>query len=76
MQLSDELIAELDAVAARERRSRSEIIREAIVLHLGDARVSQIDRQIIEGYTRVPPTAEEVEWADAGGRAMIAEEPW
>ena len=76
VQLSDELIAELDAVAARERRSRSDIIREAIVLHLGDARTSQIDRQIVDGYARMPETDDERRWADAGGRSMVAEEPW
>lgn len=63
VQLSDELIAALDARAAREGKSRSALIREAVKGHLHDEVEAEIDRQIIEGYTRMPQTQEEVEWA-------------
>jgi len=35
-----------------------------------------VDEAIVEGYTRVPPTAEEDAWAHASGLASIREEPW
>jgi metal-responsive CopG/Arc/MetJ family transcriptional regulator len=73
VQLSDELLARLDALAARERQSRSEVIRAAIEAHLAADREAEIDRQIVAAYTRVP--AQEV-WSDEAARRMIAAEPW
>jgi metal-responsive CopG/Arc/MetJ family transcriptional regulator len=74
VQLSDELLAELDARRAREGRSRSEVIREAIEAYLAADREAAIDQAIIDGYTRIPPTDEfGAEWA---GRTTIAAEPW
>jgi Arc/MetJ-type ribon-helix-helix transcriptional regulator len=74
VQLNDELLAELDARRAREGRSRSEVIREAIELYLGRDRQAAIDQAIVDGYTRVPPAEDfGAEWA---ARTMIAAEPW
>jgi metal-responsive CopG/Arc/MetJ family transcriptional regulator len=74
VQLSDGLLAELDARRAREGRSRSELIREAIEAYLADDREAAIDRAIVDGYTRIPPTQEfGAEWA---ARTLIAAEPW
>jgi metal-responsive CopG/Arc/MetJ family transcriptional regulator len=64
VQLSDDLIAALDARAAREGKSRSALIREAVQQHLHDEVEAEIDRQIVEGYTRLPQTEEEMEWGD------------
>jgi hypothetical protein len=36
----------------------------------------QIGQAIVDGYTRIPQTDEEIEWADAATREMILEEPW
>jgi len=75
VQLSDELLAQLDARVAREGRNRSELIREALSDYLADDREAEIDRLIVEAYTRQPQTAEEL--ADAGTRTMLANvEPW
>jgi Arc/MetJ-type ribon-helix-helix transcriptional regulator len=74
VQLSDEILADLDARRARDGRSRSEVIREAIVAYLAADREAAIDRAIIEGYARIPPSDEFAgEWA---GRATITAEPW
>jgi metal-responsive CopG/Arc/MetJ family transcriptional regulator len=74
VQLSDELLAELDARAAREGRSRSELIREAITDYLAGDRQAELDRQIIDGYTRHPQ--EDLLAADWTARAIVAAEPW
>lgn len=74
VQLSDELLAQLDARVAREGRSRSELIREAVTGYLGDDREADIDRRIVEAYTRKPQ--EDLLGADATARAMVSAEPW
>ena len=65
VQLTDELVDLLDREAVRRGMSRSALIREAIEQHLHDAREAEIDRQIVEAYTRMPQTDEELAWADA-----------
>ncbi len=74
VQLSDKLLAELDARRACEGRSRSEVIREAIETYLASDREAAIDRAIVDGYTRIPPT--EDFGGDWAARTMIAAEPW
>ena len=49
VQLSDELLAALDERVARDGRSRSEVIREAVVSYLADDREADIDRRIVDG---------------------------
>lgn len=73
VQLSDDLLASLDARGAREGRSRSALVREAIEEYLRPDRQAEIDRQIVEGYTRIP---QRDLWGDELARRMIAEEPW
>lgn len=75
VQLTDEILAALDQEAATSGRSRSEIIRVAIERYLRDAIESEIDRQIVEGYTRFPP-GELDHLAEINTRRSIAEEPW
>jgi predicted transcriptional regulator len=75
VQLSDELIALLDERAAKSGRSRSEIIRSAVERELAADREAAIDREIVEGYTRIPP-GEFDAWARVSARRSIAAEPW
>jgi Arc/MetJ-type ribon-helix-helix transcriptional regulator len=74
VQLSDELIVQLDARVAREGRSRSDVIREALTDYLATDRDAEIDRQIVEAYTRQPQ--EDLLGATRTARAMIGAEPW
>lgn len=73
VQLSDELLDRLDAYRAREGRSRSEVVREAIERYLAADREAEIDRLLVEAYTRQPP--EDV-WGDEAAKRMISAEPW
>jgi Arc/MetJ-type ribon-helix-helix transcriptional regulator len=73
VQLSDDLLAQLDARMVREGRSRSELIREALAVYLGADREAEIDRQIVEAYTRQPQEDLGAKWA---ARASIAAENW
>lgn len=66
VQLTDPLVDLLDKRAAREHVSRSHLIREAVEAYLREDREAEIDRQIIESYTRFPPGGEHDidEWGD------------
>ncbi|MBK5219275.1 MAG: ribbon-helix-helix protein, CopG family [Thermoleophilia bacterium] len=76
VQLSEELLRRLDERAAREGRSRSSLIREAIEGYLFDERSAELDRLIVEGYERMPNTEEEIAWAEGSAREAINDEPW
>lgn len=74
VQLSDDLIARLDALAASARRSRSDLIREAIERYLAADPAALIDAAIVESYTRIPPDEDfGAQWA---ARTSIDAEPW
>jgi len=77
VQLTDDLLKRLDARAAREGRNRSDLVREAITNYLAADREAEIDRLIVEGYTRHPQTDDELAFADLGARTIRAGiEPW
>jgi len=76
VQLTTALLRRLDERAAREGRSRSALIREAIEAYLHDEERDRITQEIIEGYERIPPTDDEMAWAERETREMIREEPW
>jgi metal-responsive CopG/Arc/MetJ family transcriptional regulator len=76
VQLTQDLLRRLDERAAREGRSRSALIRDAIEAYLYDEARARIDREIVEGYERIPTTEEEMAWAEKEAREMIREEPW
>jgi metal-responsive CopG/Arc/MetJ family transcriptional regulator len=76
VQLNEELLRRLDERATREGRSRSSLIRDAIEKYLSDETKARIDREIIEGYERIPETEEEMAVAEREAREAIREEPW
>lgn len=69
VQLNQELVELLDRRAAREGVSRSQVIREAIRAFLAGDRETAVDRQIVDGYTRMPQGGEydDDERGDLGG---------
>jgi Arc/MetJ-type ribon-helix-helix transcriptional regulator len=74
---SDDRVARIDAlVASGAYASRASVIVEAIDRLVAELERRAIDRAIVDGYTRIPQTAEELVWAEAAGRRSIADEPW
>jgi predicted transcriptional regulator len=61
VQLNDDLLALLDARAVREGVSRSQLIRQALEQFLEVEARAEIDRQIVEGYTRFPQAGDDLE---------------
>ena len=66
VQLNQELLDLLDRRAARAGVSRSQLIREAVEAYLAANREAAIDRQIVEGYRRMPQGGDydADEWGD------------
>jgi len=73
VQLSDQLLAQLDRHRARDGRSRSAVIRAAIERYLASDREAELDRLILDGYQRIPPRDV---WSGEAARCLIAAEPW
>lgn len=75
--VDDELVVQLDEmVEGGEVKSRSDAVRRALEAMIDQRARRLIAEATVEAYRRVPQTQEELRWADAGTRAMIAEEPW
>jgi metal-responsive CopG/Arc/MetJ family transcriptional regulator len=73
VQLNDDLLERLDAYRAREGRSRSEVVRAAIERYLEADREAEIDRLMVDAYTREPP---QDLWGEDAAKQLIAAEPW
>jgi predicted transcriptional regulator len=76
VRMSDDRVSAIDELVASGRASRAAVIVEAIDRLVLDLERERIDRAIVEGYTRIPQTAEELEWADWSTEESIREEPW
>lgn len=74
VQFSHDLLDRLDRYRHRVGRSRSDVVREAVERYLAEDREAEIDRLIVDAYTREPPVDA---WSgEAAARRMIASEPW
>ena len=74
--MSEDRVAAIDALVASGRPSRAAVIVEAIDRLVAQLERERIDREIVEGYERVPETDEELEWAEWSTIESIREEPW
>jgi Arc/MetJ-type ribon-helix-helix transcriptional regulator len=77
VRMPDERVARIDELVRTESyESRASFIVEAIDRLVDELEQREIDRRIVEGYTRIPQTGEETRWAEESARRSIAEEPW
>ena len=77
VRMPEERVAQIDGlVAAGTYPTRASFIVEAINRLVDDLEQREIDRQIVEGYTRIPQTDEELRWAEASAYDSIRAEPW
>lgn len=67
VQLDDQLVAELDRLAAAQGTSRSELVRRGVLAVLEAADVAEADQALQEAYRRVPPDPALVEAAGPSG---------
>jgi Arc/MetJ-type ribon-helix-helix transcriptional regulator len=76
VRMSDDRVAAIDELVASGRASRAAVIVEAIDRLVAQLESERVDREIVEGYRRIPETAEELEWADWSTEESVREEPW
>ena len=77
IRLSSALLADLDQLVLNGLyQSRAAAIRAGIEAIIEADRQRRIDREIVAGYTRHPPTEAEERAAHASMREAIEEEPW
>ena len=77
IRVSDDRVAAIDElVASGSHASRASVIIAAIDRLVAQLEAERIDRAIVEGYARIPSTAEEDDWADWSATESIREEPW
>lgn len=76
VQLTADLVRQLDERAARDGVSRSQVIRDAVAAHLADDGARARVARFVAAFERRPETAEELALAEADARALIAAEPW
>jgi hypothetical protein len=62
VQLTDELVALLDAEAANRGVSRSALIRQLLTEHTAGHRETAVDSRVVEGYQQIP--AQPDAWGD------------
>jgi Arc/MetJ-type ribon-helix-helix transcriptional regulator len=77
LRMTEDRVARIDALVASESyESRAGFIVAAIDRLVAELEEREIDRKIVEGYTRFPQTDAEQRWAEESARRSIAEEPW
>lgn len=74
--MPDDRLAAIDALVASGRASRAAVIVEAIDRLVAHLESERIDREIVEGYTRIPETTAELAAAERSTEESIREEPW
>lgn len=74
--VDEELLKDLDDLSKKQRKSRSELIRQACLIHLQQVEHEELDRIYQQGYIRVPeePDTGEAQIAMAG--EIISRESW
>jgi len=55
VQLDDQLVADLDRLAAAQGTSRSDLVRRSVLALLEAVEVAEADRVLQDAYRRVPP---------------------
>jgi len=77
VRMSSDRVAKVDAlVSSGAFPTRAEVVRAAVDRLLKAEEDAAIDRAIVEGYSRIPQTAEELAAADLDLIESLREEPW
>lgn len=70
------LLKDLDSLSKKQRRARSEIIREACLRYLRQVEHEALDRLYQQGYTRTPEEPEIGEAQIAMAGELMSRESW
>ena len=70
------LLKDLDDLSKKQRRARSELIRQACQIYLRQAKQEEMDRLYQQGYERIPEEAELGEAQVAVAGEIMSRESW
>jgi metal-responsive CopG/Arc/MetJ family transcriptional regulator len=71
-----ELLTVLDQLSSKQRKTRSEVIRQACVRYLKQAESEELDRQYQQGYEKFPEAADEGNAHIALAGEILSRESW
>jgi metal-responsive CopG/Arc/MetJ family transcriptional regulator len=74
--VDEELLEELDYLSRKQRRARSELIRQACRIYLRQTRQEEMDKAYRQGYQRIPEEAELGEAQVTAVGETISGESW
>ncbi|MBI2860523.1 MAG: ribbon-helix-helix protein, CopG family [Chloroflexi bacterium] len=74
--VDEELLKKLDSLSKKQRRARSEVIRQACSRFLQQVEDEELDRLYREGYKRTPEGAESGEMQVAVSGEVLPRESW
>jgi len=74
--VDEELLIALDQLSRKQRKARSELIRQACQRYLGQVESEELDRLYQQGYERLPEEAELGEAQIALAGEILPKESW
>ena len=76
VQLTQDLDAQLDRLAATQGRSKSALVRDAVAEYATRRSIELKEQQMREAYARIPDDGEFDQWAEDSANDMLDEESW
>ena len=74
--VDEELLKDLDSLSRRQRRARSELIRQACQIYLRQAKQEEMDKLYRQGYDKIPEEPELGEAQVAVAGEIMSKESW
>jgi metal-responsive CopG/Arc/MetJ family transcriptional regulator len=74
--VDETLLKDLDSLSKKQRKARSELIRQACLRYLQQVENEELDRLYQQGYRRVPEKSETGETQVAMSGEYLSEESW
>jgi len=72
----DRLLTELNTLSKQQRKTRSELIREACARYVADVEEAELDRIYVEGYRKIPDDPAFGEALEKMAAEVLPEEKW
>ena len=76
VQVDEELLMNLDTLSKKQRKARSELIRQACLSYLQQVEHEELDRIYQQGYMKVPEEPEMGEIQVAISGEFLSKESW
>ena len=74
--VDEKLLKDLDSLSKKQRKARSELIRQACLLYLQQVENEELDRLYQQGYRRIPEESETGEIQVAMSGEHLSKESW